>query len=86
MNTSPNIEEIASLIGEPSRVSMLVSLMGGKALPASELARLAKITPQTASTHLAKLVEGGFCKANPTADTATTDWQAPRSLTPWRRF
>ncbi|MED4572661.1 ArsR/SmtB family transcription factor [Brevibacillus agri] len=63
MNTSPNIEEIASLIGEPSRVSMLVSLMGGKALPASELARLAKITPQTASTHLAKLVEGGLLQS-----------------------
>ncbi|MED3500937.1 winged helix-turn-helix domain-containing protein [Brevibacillus agri] len=63
MNTSPNIAEIASLIGEPSRVSMLVSLMGGKALPASELARLAKITPQTASTHLAKLVEGGLLQS-----------------------
>ncbi|GED27712.1 transcriptional regulator [Brevibacillus agri] len=63
MNTSPNIAEITSLIGEPSRVSMLVSLMGGKALPASELARLARITPQTASTHLAKLVEGGLLQS-----------------------
>lgn len=60
MSNSPNIIEVASLIGEPSRVSMLVSLLGGKALPASELARTAKVTPQTASTHLAKLVEGGL--------------------------
>lgn len=52
--------EIASLIGEPSRVSILVSLLSGKALPASELARAARVTPQTASTHLAKLVEGGL--------------------------
>ena len=60
LNTSPNIVEIASLIGEPSRVSILVSLLSGKALPASELARAARVTPQTASTHLAKLVEGGL--------------------------
>ncbi|RAT97422.1 helix-turn-helix transcriptional regulator [Brevibacillus sp. Leaf182] len=60
MSTSPNIIEVASLIGEPSRVSILVSLMNGKALPASELARTAKVTPQTASAHLAKLVEGGL--------------------------
>lgn len=60
MSTSPNIAELASLIGEPSRVMMLVSLLGGKALPASELAQSAKVTPQTASTHLGKLVEGGL--------------------------
>ncbi|KZE47105.1 ArsR family transcriptional regulator [Brevibacillus parabrevis] len=60
MNTGPNIAELASLIGEPSRVMMLVSLLGGKALPASELAQSAKVTPQTASTHLGKLVEGGL--------------------------
>ncbi len=48
------------MIGEPSRVSILVSLLSGKALPASELARAARVTPQTASTHLSKLVEGGL--------------------------
>ncbi|KIL39142.1 ArsR family transcriptional regulator [Gordoniibacillus kamchatkensis] len=60
MNSSPNIAEIASLIGEPSRIAMLVSLLGGKALPAGELAGAARISPQTASSHLAKLVEGGL--------------------------
>ncbi|CAM5795989.1 MULTISPECIES: ArsR/SmtB family transcription factor [Brevibacillus] len=60
MNSSPDIVEVASLIGEPSRVAILISLIGGKALPASELARIARITPQTASSHLAKLVEGGL--------------------------
>ncbi|MEJ8548118.1 ArsR/SmtB family transcription factor [Brevibacillus borstelensis] len=60
MNSSPNIVEVATLIGEPSRVVILLSLIGGKALPASELARSARITPQTASSHLAKMVEGGL--------------------------
>jgi DNA-binding transcriptional ArsR family regulator len=52
--------EVASLIGDPSRITMLVSLLGGKALPASELASSARISPQTASSHLAKMVEGGL--------------------------
>lgn len=60
MKTTPNIAEVASLIGDPSRSAMLLCLLGGKALPASELARVARITPQTASSHLAKMVEGGL--------------------------
>jgi len=60
MGLSPNIVEVASLIGDPSRAAMLLDLLGGKALPASELARAARITPQTASSHLAKMVEGGL--------------------------
>jgi len=57
---TPNIVEVASLIGDTSRASMLMGLLSGKALPASELARAARITPQTASSHLAKMVEGGL--------------------------
>jgi DNA-binding transcriptional ArsR family regulator len=57
---NPNLTEIAILIGEPSRLTMLTSLLGGKALPAGDLARAARISPQTASTHLAKLVKGGL--------------------------
>lgn len=57
---TPNIVEVASLIGDPSRAAMLMNLLGGKALPASELARAARVTPQTASSHLAKMVEGGL--------------------------
>ncbi|SEB82632.1 winged helix-turn-helix domain-containing protein [Paenibacillus sp. GP183] len=62
MSSIPNIIEVASLIGDPSRIAMLVSLLGGKALPASELASTARISPQTASSHLAKLVEGGLLR------------------------
>lgn len=57
---NPDLKEIACLIGDPSRLAMLLHLLGGKALPAGELARSARISPQTASTHLAKMVNGGL--------------------------
>jgi DNA-binding transcriptional ArsR family regulator len=49
------IAEIASHLAEPARVAMLAALMDGRALTATELASVAAITPQTASTHLARL-------------------------------
>jgi len=51
---------VASLVGDPARANMLTALMSGKALTASELAQEAGITPQTASSHLAKLEAGGL--------------------------
>ena len=39
---------------------MVSALLDGRALTASELASAARITPQTASTHLAKLTEAGL--------------------------
>ena len=39
---------------------MVSALLDGRALTASELAGAARITPQTASTHLAKLTEVGL--------------------------
>jgi hypothetical protein len=41
---------------------MLVHLMGGRQLPASDLARIAHVAPATASEHLAKLVAGGLVR------------------------
>src|SRR5918911_1456684 len=58
MAAEPNIADIAALMGEPSRATMLVALIGKEALPASELAYKAHISPQTASSHLSKLVAG----------------------------
>jgi DNA-binding transcriptional ArsR family regulator len=60
MSTNPNISKVASLIAEPSRAAILVGLLDGRTLLASELARIAGVTPQTASSHLSKLVEGGL--------------------------
>lgn len=57
MKDGPSIARIASLVGEPARAEMLTALMGGQALTATELAGLADVTKQTASGHLAKLLE-----------------------------
>ncbi|MDQ3742976.1 MAG: winged helix-turn-helix domain-containing protein [Acidobacteriota bacterium] len=58
MIVEPDISEIAALMGEPSRAAMLVALIGKDALPATELAHKARVSPQTASSHLAKLIAG----------------------------
>ena len=60
MVTGSLIAEIAALVGEPARATMLSALLDGRALTASELAFAARVTPQTASTHLAKLTEAGL--------------------------
>jgi DNA-binding transcriptional ArsR family regulator len=49
------IAEVARLVGEPARANILSALMDQRALTASELAFAAHVTPQTASSHLAKL-------------------------------
>src|SRR5262244_420200 len=60
MITGAIIAEIAALVGEPARATMVFALLDGRALAASELASAARITPQTASTHLAKLTDAGL--------------------------
>jgi DNA-binding transcriptional ArsR family regulator len=60
MKAGPDIAMVASLVGDPARSNMLTALMTGRALTASELAQEAGITPQTASSHLAKLEGGGL--------------------------
>ena len=62
MKDGPDITRIATLIGDPARGNMLAALMSGKALTATELAHEAGVTPQTASSHLAKLQQGGLIK------------------------
>ena len=59
MITGPIIAEIAALVGDPARATMVSALVDGRALTASELASAARITPQTDSTHLAKLTAAG---------------------------
>jgi DNA-binding transcriptional ArsR family regulator len=60
MNMYKNIASVAALIGDPTRATILASLADGRALTAGELAYIAKVSPQTASSHLTKLVEGGL--------------------------
>jgi DNA-binding transcriptional ArsR family regulator len=56
----PNLAAVAALIGEPSRAAMLVELLDGRALTATELAVRAAIAPSTASDHLGRLLDGGL--------------------------
>jgi DNA-binding transcriptional ArsR family regulator len=60
-----DIAEFGELVSDPSRAAMLLSLMDGLARPASELAHIAGVTPQTASSHLARLLAGGLVHADP---------------------
>ncbi|MCB1815442.1 MAG: winged helix-turn-helix transcriptional regulator [Candidatus Competibacteraceae bacterium] len=60
MDSTPNIAKIGALLGDNTRARMLSTLMHGKALTASELAREAGVTAQTATSHLAKLEAGGL--------------------------
>lgn len=60
MKEGPDIALLGSLIGDPARANMLTALMNGMALTATELAGVAGITAQTASTHLKKLESGGL--------------------------
>lgn len=60
MKEGPDIALIGSLIGDPARANMLVALMSGRALTASELATEAGVTVQTTSSHLSRLESGGL--------------------------
>ncbi len=62
MKEGPDIAQTAALIGDPARANMLVALMDGHALTATELAQEAGVTKQTASSHLARLTDGGLLK------------------------
>ncbi len=51
----PAVSEVAALVGNPARANILMALMDGRALTATELARAAGVSPQTTSEHLARL-------------------------------
>lgn len=55
-----DIAPVAALIADPARAAMLTALLGGTALAAGELARVAGVSAATASAHLARLLDGGL--------------------------
>ncbi|AXF18768.1 ArsR/SmtB family transcription factor [Paraburkholderia caledonica] len=57
-----NISTVAHLIAEPVRAVILIALADNCARSASALAEAAGVTAQTASSHLAKLLDGGLLK------------------------
>jgi len=60
MPSNAMFAEVAALAGDLARAAMLHALMDGRALTASELARVAGVTPQTASGHLARMTTAGL--------------------------
>lgn len=63
MDALPDIAALAALMGDRARAAMLTSLMAGQALTATELSRSAGITKQTASAHLARLLDARLLAA-----------------------
>ncbi|WP_151632079.1 ArsR/SmtB family transcription factor [Noviherbaspirillum aerium] len=57
MESAVQIARVAALLGDPARAAMLWLLIDGRARPAGELAFAANVSAQSASGHLAKLVE-----------------------------
>ena len=60
MKAGPDISQIAALIGNPANANMLMALVAGPALTATELAQEAGLMLSTASGHLAKLKKAGL--------------------------
>ena len=57
-----DLAPIGALVGHPARAAMLAALAGGRALPASDLARHARIKPAAATAHLHRLIADGLIR------------------------
>jgi DNA-binding transcriptional ArsR family regulator len=55
MREGPDISIVAALIGNPACANMLMALLAGPALTATELAQEASLSPSTVSGHLDRL-------------------------------
>ena len=55
MKEGPDISIVAALIGNPACANMLMALLAGPALTATELAQEAGLSPSTVSGHLDRL-------------------------------
>jgi DNA-binding transcriptional ArsR family regulator len=62
MRIDADIAQIAALIGDPVRAAMLAALLDRTPMSAGQLAFSAKVSPQAASFHLAKLTSASLLK------------------------
>ncbi len=60
MISSAKLAEIASVLGDPTRISMVMSLKQDGQLSAGDLAKVGNIAPSTASEHLSRLTDAGL--------------------------
>jgi DNA-binding transcriptional ArsR family regulator len=59
-----NMVEVAALVGDTARATMLAALMDGQSLTATELAYAANVSRSTASGHLTRLAGAGLLVVN----------------------
>src|SRR5712671_4853275 len=87
-----NLVEVAALVGDTARATMLSALMGGRSLTAKELAYYANVARSTASGHLSKLVAARLLTVFASAASAIIGsrprwsrqcWRASRSSPRW---
>ena len=57
-----DLAPIGALLGHQARAAMLAALASGRALPATDLARHARIKPAAATAHLHRLIDGGLVR------------------------
>jgi DNA-binding transcriptional ArsR family regulator len=61
----PRLARVAAIVADPARSRMLAYLLSGEYASASELAKIASVTPATASGHLGKLLDARFVVCEP---------------------
>ncbi|NUZ05805.1 ArsR/SmtB family transcription factor [Piscinibacter koreensis] len=61
----PRVARVAAAMADPARSRMLAYLLSGEYASAGELARVASVTPATASTHLARLLDARLVACEP---------------------
>lgn len=57
------LADVAAVLADPSRATMCLALIDGRAWTVGELARSARIAPSTASEHVRRLLDAGFVTA-----------------------
>ena len=60
MSGEPDIAVPARALGDPARGRIATALLGGRAIPAGDLARVASVSASTASEHLRVLLAAGI--------------------------
>jgi DNA-binding transcriptional ArsR family regulator len=64
MNGEPDIAVPARALGDPARGRIVIALLGGRSIPAGDLARAAGVSASTASEHLRVLLAAGIVAAD----------------------
>src|SRR5438270_13784147 len=57
MDEAADLAKVGAVLSDPTRTTMVLSLMDGGSRAASELQMLANVSPASTSAHLAKLVD-----------------------------